>query len=172
MDEQLAEKQGIAPLKPYLDKIASANDLAGILDAAFDVRRLNVDVFYDFGVSQDERASDVMALHLDQGGLGLPDRDYYFKTEDGIVKARAAYVTHLQHVFKLLGADDASADASAKQVMDFETALAKVSRELADRRDPIKNYNKMSLAESDAEIHAGRSTGTNASAAGTCSRRT
>ncbi|HEX4481678.1 MAG TPA: M13 family metallopeptidase [Rudaea sp.] len=147
VDEQLADQQGITPLKNYLDRIDAANDMQGVLDAAFDLRRLNVDVFYDFEVSQDERASDVMALHLDQGGLGLPDRDYYFKDEEGIVKVRAAYVAHLQHVFKLLGADDAAAANSAKQVMAFETALAKVSRELADRRDPIKNYNKMAPAD-------------------------
>ena len=155
VDEKLAENQGVAPLRPYLDKIAAANDLPGVLDAAFDVRRLNVDVFYDFGVLQDERASDVMALHLDQGGLGLPDRDYYFKTEEGIVKARAAYVTHLQHVFKLLGADDAAADASAKQVMAFETALAK---SLARTRRPPRSDQELQqdvAGRADAEIYAG-----------------
>jgi putative endopeptidase len=147
VDEQLADKQGIAPLKNLLDRIAAANDVQGILDVAFELKRLNLDVFYDFDVSQDERASDMMALHLGQGGLGLPDRDYYFKDEEGIAKIRTVYVTHLQRVFKLLGAEDSAASASAKQVMDFETSLAKVSRELADRRDPIKNYNKMAPAE-------------------------
>ena len=88
-----------------------------------------------------------MAVYLEQGGLGLPERDYYFNTEEGIAKTREAYVVHLQRVLKLLGDDDAAAASGAKQVMAFETALAKVSRPIADLRDPQKNYNKMASSE-------------------------
>ena len=147
MDSRLAEQQGIMPLKSELARIDAVTDVTSALDAAFALQTLGVDAFFDFGVQQDEKQSDVMAVHVGQGGLGLPDRDYYFNNEAGVAKARAAYVEHLQRMFKLLGADDAAAKASAIQMMAFETALAKVSRPLADLRDPQKNYNKMAPAE-------------------------
>ena len=147
MDESLADKLGVAPIKPELDRIDAIKDVRGILDGAFALQHIGVDALFDFEIAQDEKQSDVMAVHLGQGGIGLPDRDFYFNKEEGIAHTREAYVTHLQHVFALLGADAAASAASARQVMEFETALAKVSRELADRRDPIKNYNKISPAD-------------------------
>lgn len=147
MDQALADRLGLAPLKDELARIDAVHDLDSALDEGFALQPLGVDVFFDFGVSQDEKQSDVMAVHLGQGGLGLPERDYYFNTEQGVAKARTAYVEHLHRMFKLLGADDAAARASATQVMAFETALAKVSRPLADLRDPEKNYHKMAPAE-------------------------
>src|SRR5262249_47482514 len=81
------------------------------------------------------------------GGLGLPDRDFYFNPETGVAKIRAEYVTHLQNMLKLIGSDDQAAAASAAKIMEFETALAKVSRKLEDLRDPVRNYNKMTLAD-------------------------
>lgn len=146
MDGALADRQGLKPLQPELDRIAAIKDVPGALDAAFALQPLGIDALFRFGVRQDDKQSDVMAVDLWQGGLGLPNRDYYFNTEAGVAKARAAYVVHLQHLFKLLGGDDAAATASAAQVMAFETALAKVSRPLAELRDPQKNYNKMAPA--------------------------
>ncbi|HET6554986.1 MAG TPA: M13 family metallopeptidase [Dyella sp.] len=147
MDQALADRLGASPLKDTMATIDGVHDLNSALDAAFALQPLGVDVFFDFGVSQDEKQSDAMAVHLVQGGLGLPERDYYFNTEQGIAKARTAYVEHLGRMFRLLGADGASAHSSATQVMAFETALAKVSRPLADLRDPEKNYNKMAPTE-------------------------
>ncbi|MGH8123210.1 MAG: M13 family metallopeptidase [Rudaea sp.] len=146
-DEGLADRVGLAPLKDQLAQIDAVKDVPSALDAAFMLQPLGVDAFFDFGVFQDEKASDVMAVHVGQGGLGLPDRDYYFNSEEGVAKARTAYVTHLQNIFKLLGADESAANASATQVMAFETALAGVSRKLEDLRDPQKNYNKMAPDE-------------------------
>jgi putative endopeptidase len=140
----LAEKLGIAPLQPDLARIDAIRDLGGILDMAFEMQRQNLNPFFGFGIGQDEKASDVMAVYLSQGGLGLPDRDYYFNQEQGIANARDAYVTHMTNVLKLLGAAAADAQMRAHAIMVFETALAKVSRPLADLRDPQKNYNKMS----------------------------
>lgn len=146
MDAGLADREGLAPLQPELDRIAAIKDVSGVLDAAFALAPLRADVFFGADVSQDAKQSDVMAVYLWQGGLGLPDRDYYFNAEAGVAKARAAYVVHLQHMFKLLGEGDAAAANSADKIMAFETALAKVSRPLADLRDPQKNYNKMAPA--------------------------
>ena len=147
MDEALAERNGLTPLKAQLAQIDAVKDAASALDVAFALQPLGVGAFFDFGVFQDEKASEVMAVHAVQGGLGLPERDYYFNTEAGVAKARAAYVVHLANVLKLLGADAKSAAAQAQKVMAFETALAKVSRKLEDLRDPEKNYNKMAPAE-------------------------
>lgn len=147
MDSELAERQGLAPLKAELARIDAVSDVKSALDEAFALQPLGVDVLFGFGVQQDEKQSDVMAVYLEQGGLGLPDRDYYFNSESGIAKARTAYVEHLRRMFALLGQDAATAQASATRVMAFETALAKVSRPLADLRDPQKNYNKMTPAE-------------------------
>lgn len=147
MDESLANRLGITPLKDELARIDAVHDTNSALDEAFTLQLLGVGPFFDFAVSQDEKASDVMAVHLWQGGLGLPERDYYFNKEQGVAKVRAAYVEHLHRVFHLLGKDDKAAAESAQQVMAFETALAKVSRPLADLRDPEKNYHKMSPAD-------------------------
>ena len=88
-----------------------------------------------------------MAVYLMQGGLGLPDRDYYFNTEPGVVKVREAYVTHLARDLQLLGVEPAAAAGRLRSVMAFETALARVSRPLADMRDPQRNYNRMAPAD-------------------------
>jgi len=147
MDEALANRVNLDPIKGQLVQIDAAKNVQQVLDAAFAMLPLGVDVFFDGSVYQDLKRSDTMALYLSQGGLGLPERDYYFNTEAGVAKARTAYVTHLHNLFRLLGADDAAAGKSAQQVMAFETSLAKVSRKLADLRDPQRNYNKMAPAE-------------------------
>jgi putative endopeptidase len=146
MDAGLADRLGIAPIQADLARIDATQDLGAVLDLAFDLQRQGLDAFFGFGVQQDEKASDVMAVHLMQGGLALPDRDYYLGSEGGTVKVREAYVVHLANVLKLLGADAADAQRRAGNVMAFETALAKVSRPLADLQDPQKNYNRMSPA--------------------------
>jgi putative endopeptidase len=151
MDQALADKQGITPLKDELARIDAVHDVNSALDESFALQLLQVDTFFDFGVSQDEKQSDVMAVHLGQGGLGLPERDYYFNKEKGVAKVRDAYVEHLHRTLRMLGQPDAQAAAGAKQVMAFETALAKISRPLADLRDPEKNYNKMAPADLTAK---------------------
>jgi putative endopeptidase len=147
MDQALADRLNLEPVQGDLDRIAAAKNLQQVLDAAFALGPVGADVFFSGAVYQDLKRSDTMALYLTQGGLGLPERDYYFNTEEGVAKARAAYVTHLHNVFRLLGDDEKTASASAQKVMAFETSLAKVSRKLADLRDPQRNYNKMAPAQ-------------------------
>ena len=147
MDESKAAQLGLTPLTPELARIASIKTTRGAIDEAFALKPLGVDVLFDFEVAQDEKQSDVMAVYLLQGGLGLPNRDYYFNSEPGVAKARVAYLLHLAHMFQLLGASEADAKASAEGVMAFETKLARNSRKLAELRDPQRNYNKMKPAE-------------------------
>ena len=150
MDEAKAEQLGISPLKPFLDKIGGLQTLSDAIDEAFDLAPIGVDSFSGFYIGQDERNSDVMAVHVGQGGLGLPDRDFYFNPEAGVAKIRQAYVKHLERVLAFVG--DSSAAKDAADVMAFETDLARISRKMEDLRDPVKNYNKMSVEDLTAKL--------------------
>jgi putative endopeptidase len=98
-------------------------------------------------IMQDAKQSDVNAVYLWQGGLGLPDRDYYFDDDARTKGVRAEYVKHVANMLKLLGDDAMTATAGAATIMRIETDLARASRKLEDLRDPQRNYNKMTLDE-------------------------
>lgn len=152
MDTVKADRLGAGPLREAMSVIDSVSGVQGALDAAFALRPLQVSAFFRVGIYQDERHSDAMAVHLSQGGLGLPDRDFYFNAEPGVAKIRAAYVVHIARVLALLGQDSATAGSAAGKVMEFETALARASRKLEDLRDPPKNYNKLRTADVTAKL--------------------
>lgn len=147
MDTVNIEKQGIAPLKPELDKINAAATPADIMAVAAQLHAMGVGVFFSEGVGQDEKNSEVMSYQLYQGGLGLPNRDYYFNTDERTTKIRNAYPGFVTKMFQLMGNDEATAKTKAAAVIALETKLAKASRKLEDLRDPYKNYNKMSTAD-------------------------
>ncbi|NBV24774.1 MAG: M13 family peptidase [Proteobacteria bacterium] len=147
MDAAKAERLGIQPLQTELQRVAAIQNAAGVVDTCFAWQPLGVTTFLGLSVGQDEKQSDVMAVHLSQDGLGLPERDFYFNEEKGVAKIRTEYVAHIRRVLKLLGRAEAEAKSAATRVMDFETALAKASRKLEDLRDPERNYNKMPPAE-------------------------
>jgi len=133
----------VHPLDSELARIDAIKNVNDVLDAAFQLKPIGVHVLFDVAVNQDEKASDVMAIHIWQGGLGLPERDFYFNPEKGVAHIREEYVAHIERTLALLGRDPADAQVAALKVMVFETELAKVSRKLEDLRDPQKNYNKM-----------------------------
>jgi putative endopeptidase len=147
MDETKANKLGITPLRKELALIDSIKNLADVLDVSFTLRPLFVEAFCSVSVWQDEKQSDLMTVHVSQGGLGLPERDFYFNREKGTTKVRQEYVAHLARMLKLLGRTGSAAEDAAKRVMEFETALAKTSRKLEDLRDPEANYHKMTAAD-------------------------
>ena len=147
LDSVKADRLGIAPLKPELDRIAALRSVAEVPAAVARLVPLGVGALLAPVVEQDAKNSTKMALYLYQGGLGLPDRDYYFNTDTRTKNIRAEYVKHVANMFKLLGQDLAMANANAGRVMALETALARSSRKLEALRDPYKNYNKMSLAQ-------------------------
>src|SRR6185437_8676282 len=142
-DTATADKLGLAPIQPQLDQIAAAKTLAQILSVADALQPLGVNTFYRMGVAQDEKNSAVMTVRVGQGGLGLPNRDFYFNAEPGVAKIRQEYVAHLVTVLRSLGLNNAAAASGSQAVMKFETALAQASRPLAAMRDPYKNYNPM-----------------------------
>src|ERR1700686_4038482 len=147
MDTAKAEQLGIHPLDGELARIAAARNANDALDVAFAENPLQIGSFFNFGVYQDEKKSDLMSVHLSQGGLGLPDRDFYVNSDTGVAHIRDEYVAHIARTLKMLGRDDAGAKTAAANIMAFETALAKASRKLEDLRDPAANYNKMTPAQ-------------------------
>ena len=147
MDEAAVEAQGLAPLKGELadiDKITTVGQLQA------EIARLQmkgVGAVFNFGSDQDRKNASEVIAGAYQGGLGLPDRDYYTKTDDESKKLRDQYVAHVTKMFGLAGEDPAKAAASAKDVMALETKLAEASMTRVERRDPDKTYNRKSLPE-------------------------
>lgn len=146
MDTNKIETDGLKPLQEVLDKINAAQDAAQIMDVAAYLHKIGVGVFFNEGVGQDEKNSEVMSYQLFQGGLGLPNRDYYFKTDERTTKIREAYPAYIRSIFMLKGEDSVSAAAKAKAIFNLETAMAKASRTIEALRDPYANYNKMDVA--------------------------
>jgi putative endopeptidase len=147
MDTAKAERLGIHPLDGELARIDAIRNANDALDVAFAQNPIQIGSFFNFGVYQDEKKSDLMSVHLSQGGLGLPDRDFYVNPDTGVAHIRDEYVAHIARTLKMLGRDDAGAKTAAANIMTFETALAKASRKLEDLRDPVANYNKMTPAQ-------------------------
>jgi len=147
MDEARADSLGAAPIAGELDRIDAVRDLPGAIEAAMAEAPLGSRVFLSFRISQDDRKSDTMAVTLDQGGLGLPNRDFYFRADENSTKVRAGYRKYVQRLLELCARGKTVAPDAGDRVIAFETALAKASRPLADLRDPEKNYNKMATVE-------------------------
>ncbi len=146
MDEAAIEKAGTAPLEPYfamVDALRSAGDLAPVLGK---LRAAGLGVGFGFAVAQDPRESTRYIGSLNQGGLGLPDRDYYTKDDPKSKQIRDQYVAHVAKMLELAGHTHEAATAEAAVVLGIETSLAKASLTRVENRDPQKTYNKMTLA--------------------------
>jgi putative endopeptidase len=146
MDSADIEKQGLTPLQPRLHAIEAIRSTAELTTATASLHLIGSDVFFGEYVDQDAKNSAKEAFQLYQGGLGMPNRDYYFNTDAPTEKVRAAYKQYLYETFQELGSDSVSALKKAKAVLQLETKLAKASRKLADLRDPYLNYHKMDMA--------------------------
>ncbi|HET6255559.1 MAG TPA: M13 family metallopeptidase [Puia sp.] len=144
MDSADIEKQGIKPLQPEIDSIRAIHDITGLLHTAAGLQGIGVGCLFGDFVGQDDKNSNAMAYQLYQGGLGLPNRDYYFNTDEKSTKVRDAYKHYLYLNFRELGADDATANQKTTNVFALETRLAAASRKLAALRNPVRNYNKYS----------------------------
>ncbi len=147
MDSARIEKQGTEYLKPYLDEINSITDIPSLVNTVSDLNKIGVSALFRSGVAQDDKHSDVMILRLGQGGLGLPERDYYFNTDSSTANIRKAYVQHVATILQFQGKDTATAQKAANNIFAFETTLAKNSRKLVDLRDPYANYNKVAISD-------------------------
>ncbi|PHV09007.1 peptidase M13 [Janthinobacterium sp. BJB412] len=144
MDEKKLDAMGIKPLTGELSAIRSLKDKKGLPGLIAHLAQIGVPGPYGVYVSQDARESTKYAVGISQGGLGLPDRDYYLKKDDAkLVAVLAKYQAHVETMLKLAG--DKNAAASAKAVVALETALAGVQWTKVENRDPVKRYNKMSI---------------------------
>lgn len=146
MDTVSIEKSGIEPLRDELNKIRDLRTTRDVMAQAARMHTYGVGVFYRDEVSQDEKNSDIYAFHMSQGGLGMPNREYYFNTDPRTTKVRTAYPKYVASIFMLMGYDSTQAGGKAAAVLALETRLAGASRKLEDLRDPYKNYNKMAVA--------------------------
>ena len=150
MDSAGIETRGWQPVKPELDSINAIRDLNGLLHEIAKEYAINHAPFFNFYVSPDERNSALYAAHFDQGGLGLPNRDYYFNQDSSIQKIRNAYKQLATKFFMLSGSDSAMAGKQAASVLALETAMAKASKSPTQLRDPVANYNKIPVNKLNA----------------------
>ena len=147
MDEAGIEKQGLAPLKPELDRIAALQDKESLPPALARLHLLGVNAMFRLYSDADYKDASRYIAYAAQGGLSLPDRDYYTKDDARSAELRKQYVAHVTKMFQLMGETAESAARKARAVMDIETTLAKGSLDRVSRRDPEKTYHKMSRSQ-------------------------
>jgi putative endopeptidase len=150
MDEKAVEAAGLKPLEDELGQIRGLRDKAQIAAVVARLHREGADVMFQFSSGQDFKDSNQVIAQVDQGGLGLPDRDYYLKQDAESEKLRHQYVEHVARMFVLAGETAAEAKAAAETVMKIETALATGSLDNVSRRDPEKVYHKIGTQEMEA----------------------
>ena len=150
MDTARIEREGAQPLAPEFARIAAVSDTSGLLAEIAHLHQTGIRAGWGFGVGSDDKDSIHTIAHLNQGGLGLPDRDYYTKTDDKSRALRDAYVAHVARMFVLLGDAPDQAAAESQTVLGIETRLASASMTRLERRDPNATYHKMTPAQLDA----------------------
>ncbi len=145
LDTGAIEAKGLAPIRPWLGRIAALKDRAGYPALLAEADRAGIGGPFGSGVGQDDKSPEQYALSLGQSGLGMPDRDYYLSTDAKLVEARAAYQAHIAKMLTLAGEPNAQARAAA--LLAFETEIARISWTRVDSRDATKTYNKMTVAD-------------------------
>jgi putative endopeptidase len=147
MDTATIERVGMTPLKPDFDRIDGIRSLQDLVEVTARLQMIGANPMFSVYIFQDEKDSTRYALHLYQGGLGLPDRDYYFDDDERTKRIRSEYAKHLAKMFELLGDPPGKAAGNADLVFRMETDLAKASRKLEVLRDSHANYNKMTVQD-------------------------
>jgi predicted metalloendopeptidase len=146
MDESAIETAAISPLRDDLSRIDAIRDLSALRVEIARLQAMGVNVLFAFGSEEDRKDSTRVIAAAIQAGLGLPDRDYYVKTDAKSVELRGKYVAHVAKMLELAGAPPAKAAADAKAVLALETKLAKASQTNVDFRDPAKTNHPTTLA--------------------------
>jgi putative endopeptidase len=152
MDTAAIEKKGLTVLRPQLDEIAALDNKTALTPLLAHLQRLEVDAFFDPDSQQDFKDATKEIAVVDQGGLGLPEKDYYLQTDAKSATIRQQYVQHLTNVLKLLGEPAPKAQKDAQAVMALETSLAKISMGVVDRRDPAKVYHMVTVDQLASEL--------------------
>jgi len=152
MDETTIDRKGIEPIRPELDRIAALQGREAIAAEVARLHRIGTNALFTFTSNRDFKNSNEMIAQADQGGLGLPDRDYYLKQDQRSIETRNRYTEHIQKMFALLGDPADKAAAKAQSVLQIETALAKGSLDRVARRNPLNVYHKMRREELTASL--------------------
>ena len=147
MDTVARNKQGIDPLKPYLQKIDAIKNSADLQNYLAEMQAYGGGGFIRFGVGADAKNSNMNAAYLSPGGLGLPDRDYYVAEDPDSKEKREKYVEHVTRMLQYLGDTEEQAARKAKRILAFETKLAQPRLDKVQRRDARLTYNPMTVAE-------------------------
>ena len=150
MDSMAVEKNDIAPLKDIFSQINNCKTTADIVHTITSLQQIGVSPLFSLGVGQDMKISDKNRVYLGQGGLGLPDRDYYFNTDAQTTKIRKEYPMHIQRMLTMLYQDSVKAKMQSEAIVKLETSIAATHKKLEELRDPYANYNKMSMAQVNA----------------------
>jgi len=145
MDSTTLNKKGISDLKNDLNAIDQIKDLNGIIREAAYIHTVSASPLFGLYIAQDDKNSSKYQVYIAQGGLSLPDRNFYFDTDAKAKTIREKFVVHVANMFNILGYDTPKAKLAAAKLMEMETALAKTSRKREDTRDPITNYHKMTF---------------------------
>ena len=147
MDSAAADALGFEPLKPELDRIAAVNSATSLIAEAARLQRAGARVLFSFTAGPDAKHSSDVIAEAGQGGLGLPDRDYYTKADSASERLRQQYVSHVARMLELAGTGSDEARAAAQRIMTLETALASASMTRVQQRDPNAVYHKLTVAE-------------------------
>lgn len=154
MDEATIEKKNLEPLTPYLDRIAKISDRKSLIATLSFLHSSGVPGMFGFGPSADMDDSDSQIGFFNQGGLGLPDRDFYFRDDARSTETREKYVEFMTNMFQLMGDPAEAAAANAKTVMEIETRLAEPSMDRVAMRNPDNRKNPTTLAEFTKKVPA------------------
>ena len=147
MDSLLAERVGITPLKPFIDQINAIANIEDLQVYLSEQETYGGGGFFSFAIFPDLKNSKVMGTYLAQGGLGLPGKEYYTKTDERSKEIREKYVLHLAKMLTLLGEDESKVAEQAELIMALETRLADASMTRVERRNIPAMYNKMSMTK-------------------------
>jgi putative endopeptidase len=147
MDETKVEADGLKPLAPEFDRIAKIKDQKTLQEEISRLHSMGINVLFVSGSTQDFKNSAEVTAEVDQGGLGLPDRDYYLKTDEKSTHIKDEYIKHVAKMFELMGDDAAKAAAETQTILALETKLAEASMTRVERRDPANVYHRMTVAQ-------------------------
>ncbi|HEY4357424.1 MAG TPA: M13 family metallopeptidase [Acidobacteriaceae bacterium] len=151
MNTSAINQKGLAPLQPLFAQIDKVSK-SGLPYFVGELQRYGVNVFFGFGESQDFKDSSKQVAVMDQGGLGLPERDYYTRSGDKDKELRDQYVAHITKILTMVGEKPDQAASDAKRILAFETRLAEASMTVTDRRDPEKIYHQQTMAQFESSI--------------------
>ncbi len=146
MDETAIEQAGTKPLLPWFSEIDKITTPIELIKVMGHLQATGLEAGFAFGVQVDDKDANATIASFSQGGLGLPERDYYFRTDKDSEDIRRSYVAHIARMIELIGTGAKKSKAQAETIMALETKLAQISRTLVDLRDPEKNYHKYERA--------------------------